>query len=303
MGMKAEVESIAKRFGSTVTVLHVFEIPTTWYGTAEAPAVNMNCFQEFYEAAKKSLESFTIDLPENRIEKVLLEGDSSWLIANWARQHPTDVIMMGTRGFGKLQGLMLGSVAAKVIHDTPCPVWTDANAHLPWALKSDVGKILCAVDIDGETVSLLRFADETSRLFSARLDIMHCIPEAETRPNKYFDFDLHRYLLDSARVELTKLQREACTRGEIKITGGSISKSVRKQALESKSELIILGRGESQQRFGRLKTHACQIIHDAPCPVLSYCPAPLGHTSSFCSEEHPGRSAKSEPPPTGSNRS
>ena len=211
--------------------------------------------------------------------------------------------MLGTRGFGRIQGILLGSVAAKVIHDTPCPVWTDANARIKGArYQGEIKQILCAVDIDDETVSLLRFADEVSRLFSAHLHVVHCIPEAETRPNKYFDLDLHCYRLEGARVELKKLQREAGSDCDITIAGGGISKVVRNLAIERKAGLIVLGRGAMQQMFGRLRTHAYQIVHDAPCPVLSYCPALSNYTSSSCSEERLFQSAKSAPPPIGSNQ-
>ncbi len=209
--------------------------------------------------------------------------------------------MIGTRGFGKIQGLLLGSVAAKVIHDTPCPVWTDANAQAKSVFKSEIHDILCAVDIDEETVPLLRFANRVAGLFSAKLHVVHCIPEAETRPNKYFDFDLHRYLLEGARVELKKLQREAGLEGEIAVKGGGVSKVVRNLAIQNEIGLIVLGRGESQHRLGRLRTHAYQIVHDAPCPVLSYCPAQSSHISSSYSAEHLYQSAKSEPPLIGSS--
>ncbi len=299
--MATEVECLARKFGSKVTVMHVFEIPATWYGSAEAPTINLDCFQEFFNAAQQNLANFKLDLPADRVEKIMCEGDPSIHIANWALAHPTDLIMLATRGFGKIQGLLLGSVAAKVIHDTPCPIWTDANAQLQNLFKHEITDILCAVDIDEETVPLLRFADEVSRMFSAKLHVVHCIPEAETRPNKYLEFDLQRYLLEGARVELKKLQREAGLVGEISVKGGGVSKVVRSMALESKIGLIVLGRGESQHRFGRLRTHAYQIVHDAPCPVLSYCPALSAHISSSYSAEHLYQSSKSEPPLIGSS--
>jgi len=301
LGMVREVESLALRFGSKVTVLHVFEIPAAWYGTAEALTINLNCCQEFYNAAQQSLASFKLNLPEDRVEKVICEGDPSWRIANWAREHPTDLIMLGTRGLGRIQGLLLGSVAAKVIHDTPCPIWTDANAQTETAFRNDIRHILCAVDIDEETVPLMRFANEVSRLFAAKLHVVHCLSQAETRPNKYFDFDLHRYLVEGARVELKKLQREAGLEGEIAVKSGGVSKAVRNLAIENKIGLIVLGRGESQHRFGRLRTHAYQIVHDAPCPVLSYCPAQSGHISSSYSAERLYQSAKFELPLIGSS--
>jgi len=301
MLLKSEVESLAQRFGSKVTVLHVFEIPATWFGTVEAPTINMECFQVFADSARESLKNFRLNLPAGRVDKVLAEGDPAWQIAKWAREQAVDLIMMGTRGYGRLQWLLLGSVAAKVMHDAECPVWTEGGSHLPGAFQNSIENILCAVDIDGETLPLLRFADEVRRLFSAKLQVVHCIPDAGARPSKYFDFDLRRYLPEGARIELAKLQREAGTHFETSIVSGSIAKKIREQALQNKAGLVVLGKGKNQHLFGRLRTHAYQIIHDAPCPVLSYCPVPPNHTSSSYSEEHLSQSARAVPPPIGSS--
>lgn len=37
LAMNAEVQWLAARFQSQVTLLHVFKIPTSWYGTGESP--------------------------------------------------------------------------------------------------------------------------------------------------------------------------------------------------------------------------------------------------------------------------
>jgi nucleotide-binding universal stress UspA family protein len=300
IGMKSQVEELAQRFGSRVTVLHVFEIPATWCGTAEAPTISAGGFQRFYDSAVANLAAFKLDLPDMQVEKVLLDGDPAWIISDWAREHPTDLIMMGTRGFGRFQGLLLGSVVSKIIHDTQCPVWTDANAHRDPSPRR-IDRVLCALDVDEEAIPLLRFAAEVSRQFTAKLEAVHCVPGTEARSNKYFEFDLQRYLVEGSRIELTKLQREAATPCEIKVETGDISTTIRKLAAEKEFGLIVLGRGESQRRFGCLRTHAYQIIHEAPCPVLSYCPAQSDRISSSYSEAHPCRSVRDVPPPIGSN--
>ncbi|MBV8904449.1 MAG: universal stress protein, partial [Acidobacteriia bacterium] len=38
--LNAEVEWLASHFHSQVTLLHVFEIPTSWYGGGEASLIN-----------------------------------------------------------------------------------------------------------------------------------------------------------------------------------------------------------------------------------------------------------------------
>ncbi|HEX6829599.1 MAG TPA: universal stress protein [Burkholderiales bacterium] len=49
-------------------------------------------------------------------------GDPAHVIAHYAREKAIDQIVMGTRGLGAVAGLLLGSVAAKVIHLADAPV-------------------------------------------------------------------------------------------------------------------------------------------------------------------------------------
>jgi nucleotide-binding universal stress UspA family protein len=43
-------------------------------------------------------------------------------IANVARDHDADVIVVGTRGMGVIAGLLLGSVTQRLLQIAPCPV-------------------------------------------------------------------------------------------------------------------------------------------------------------------------------------
>jgi len=49
-------------------------------------------------------------------------GDPADTIATYAEQKKCDAIVMGTRGLGRVSGLLLGSVATKVLHLTKVPV-------------------------------------------------------------------------------------------------------------------------------------------------------------------------------------
>ena len=50
------------------------------------------------------------------------EGDAAEIIASIARRARCKEIIMGTRGLGRVAGLVLGSVATKVIHLVNMPV-------------------------------------------------------------------------------------------------------------------------------------------------------------------------------------
>jgi len=52
----------------------------------------------------------------------LVIGDPATAIVKLARKLRCDLIVMGTRGMGTIAGLLLGSVATKVVHLAPTPV-------------------------------------------------------------------------------------------------------------------------------------------------------------------------------------
>jgi nucleotide-binding universal stress UspA family protein len=269
--LNSEVEWLASRFGSRVTLMHVFEIPTSWYGTGEVSLINTECIRTLAQSEEQRLKDYKLNLPEDHIQRVIAEGGPAWNITDWANEHDVDLIMMGTRGLGEIRRFLMGSVAAKVIHDARCPVWTDAKMHATTDEQPhDYRNLVCAIDVTDEAIPLLRFADSLARQFGAKAHVVHGIPEAETRPSKYFDLDLHAYLVDSARVAIAKLQREAGTELPVTIKTSAIASGVSEVALERLADLIIIGRGKIDHIFGQLRTHAYQIIRDAPCPVLSY---------------------------------
>ncbi len=56
------------------------------------------------------------------ISEEIIEGDAAEAIIDVATTRGSDVIVMGSRGFGRLAGLLLGSTSQKVVAHAPCPV-------------------------------------------------------------------------------------------------------------------------------------------------------------------------------------
>ena len=55
-------------------------------------------------------------------KNIVRTGQTAETIAQAARDEGIEHIVMGTRGFGSIQGLLLGSVAMKVIHLAQVPI-------------------------------------------------------------------------------------------------------------------------------------------------------------------------------------
>ena len=57
-----------------------------------------------------------------KVNKIVLEGDPGYKIAEYAWENGYNQIIIGTRGLSDLKGLVLGSVSHKVVHFAKCPV-------------------------------------------------------------------------------------------------------------------------------------------------------------------------------------
>ncbi|HEY7304944.1 MAG TPA: universal stress protein [Bryobacteraceae bacterium] len=283
--LNQQVEWLATRFGSHVTLMHVFEMPAAWYGAGEASFLNMDCVNLLRNSAQQSLRDYALQIPKARLQHVVAEGNVAGEILNFASAHEVDLIVMGTHGYGAIQGWLLGSVTGKVLHGSKCAVWTDSPFH---ARRNDSGisTILCAVELIEEAVPLLQFVKQLATELGATVRLFHSVPELETRPNRHFDLDLHQYLMESARVEIAKLQREAGTEFPLSVSGVGISDGLTAAASEYGADLVVIGRGKAQKLLGRFQTRAYEIIRSAPCPVLSYSVNQPSHISSSCIEEH-----------------
>jgi nucleotide-binding universal stress UspA family protein len=112
-------QGLATQFGATLWLLHAFPQTSDLLGYDEYEklvARRESAGQEILDQAQQLLT----DKPDVHLE--LLEGPAAEAIIRVANIREADLIIMGTRGLGTLQGLLLGSVSHKVTQHAPCPV-------------------------------------------------------------------------------------------------------------------------------------------------------------------------------------
>jgi nucleotide-binding universal stress UspA family protein len=270
--LNRQVALLAAYFDARVTLLHVFEIPTAWYGTMEAPLINNECFTAFVDDARQRLSDYQIAVPENRVARVLAEGNAASQIANYVKHNAVDLVAMGTHGHGALGRLLLGSVTMKVLQDVECPVWTYHEGPEPSAeaTKKPVSNIVCSLELTSEAVPLLRFTNDLANTFGAEVQIVHVVPGMTSKPNKYFDAEFQANLMVASGAEIADLQRSAGTAFRLTVSDGSIPQDVAAFSRTQHADLIVIGRGKVSRPLGSFRTHAHEIIRYAHCPVLSY---------------------------------
>lgn len=115
---------LARSSEGEVTLITVVRPPEGYWGIDGAPpspeamaAAIVRARTEVLDAALKELE--TDGLTVNTVEEI---GDPATSILNHCAEAGTTVLFVGRRGSGFVERLMLGSVADRLAHNSPCPV-------------------------------------------------------------------------------------------------------------------------------------------------------------------------------------
>jgi len=112
--------SLSERYEADLWLVHVFSHTSDLLGYQDFEklyAKRKSAGQTVLDDAHKLLGSTTFN-----VHTELLEGSEAEAILTVAENHQADLIVMGTRGFGAVKGLLVGSVSRKVIHLSSCPV-------------------------------------------------------------------------------------------------------------------------------------------------------------------------------------
>jgi hypothetical protein len=132
-----------------------------------------------------------------------------------------------------------------------------------------IRNIVCALDLERESVQVIKSAVALARKFCAQVLLVHGVPVPESGAPECFSSTFDRFLADSSRESIVELQEKAGTDFEVCLAGGSVSKVVGDAARRLGADLVVIGRGHVKAPLSRLRSNAYAIIRDSPCPVLS----------------------------------
>jgi len=259
MGAARYVEWFAGWSQAEVKLLHVIDTGTYFYPQEAAPFV------------RKHLDEFlTSELKYFAIQRECVLGDPASKIAEVAGDWKPDLIMMATRGLGMYRRFLLGSVAAKVLDDTQCPVWTSVHAERAPVLENiSCAKILCALDLGERSREVLEWAATLAGEHNAALGIVHATPVIAAGRERLMDQDFAEALASDARGKIAALQTSAGTNASVSIIGGEPSDVSARAVTEFHADFLVIGRHNGTGIAGHLRHNAYSILRDSPCPVIS----------------------------------
>ncbi len=260
------VSALAHRFDAKLTLLCV--VPPIWAGRGPRP----DYANDLEISTKARLEgAFVAETHGLQVERVVRSGEAAEQIISFARENAVDLIMMPTHGHGAVLGALTGSIAAKVLHAAPCPVWTAAHAAEANPRKIPE-KIICCVEGIRESVGQIRWAVQFAELVGAALELLHVTPPISDFAAIRAEGELQEQQRKAAEARIEALRAEAVpsVAADIPLTVlvGSIADTIAERASEEDADLLVIGHGRTDQTLGRLRTETYSIIGQAACPVL-----------------------------------
>lgn len=264
--------SLACHFHSELLLLHVLASMPYPMGAFEfGGAVMAETVDNRLPEARKKLDAFLAnELIGQKVRRTVLEGDPALKIVEYAHSVHADLIVIPTHGYGPFRRFLLGSVAAKVLHDAECPVLTGVHLEEGPVLEAVAPrKILCAVDLGAQSGKALDWADQMAQEFQTELVVVHAAPLAESRYEEVFSPEWRAMIEERIREDMKQLIAGARTKPHLVIEDGSPAVVVASSAQQFNCDLVVIGRSEAGGMFGRLRANAYSIIRQSPCPVVS----------------------------------
>ena len=273
-GIADHVVGVAKAGGVKVFLLSVVPRLEDWHGASET------YFGPFSDSAvaafekdRKALESERLKMLQRfqaehlasvESEIAVTSGGVADAIVDFAREKNVGLIMMPTRAVGRRRQFLLGSVTSKILHDSPCPVWTSPHPRELNKFRA-YRRIVLALDYRYLSVPLLVRASEFAELFGASLSVFTAVPRApETSPH------LVQELKKELSSTLVKHLGEGKVKASITVLEGNPGDVIAEVAEDiEQADLIITGRGRLDEAAGHLRSHNYEIIWNAPCPVIT----------------------------------
>jgi nucleotide-binding universal stress UspA family protein len=110
----------ARQMQADLRVVTAYEPVPTYLGEPNL----QNALNERFSEANQVLDEALKQIGEipGELKTEILEGPPAEAILAVVEARSNDLIIMGTRGLGRLQGLLLGSQSQKVVSHAPCPV-------------------------------------------------------------------------------------------------------------------------------------------------------------------------------------
>ena len=200
-------------------------------------------------------------MKHGEIHNEILTGKVSTAIAEAAKRELSPMIIIGTNGASGFEKYFIGSQAARIVQDSPCPVLTIRQGY---DFHKRLERIVCPIRVNANSRQKVPPAATMGKIFGAEVHILGLLDLKEE------ESALRTYMTQSVDY----LEREGVPYHYEIRTYSTYSDTVLAYADEIKADLVIINTEQDKvisQLF--LGTNAQQVVHKSQIPVLCIHPA------------------------------
>ncbi|HEX2414584.1 MAG TPA: universal stress protein [Thermoleophilaceae bacterium] len=128
LALRAGIE-LARQAGATLKLVSVAEPPPVVIGSKDGASQGRQEFKEGIEDLRREEVRDARELvPEGiDVKAIVVDGDPAESLAEVAKT-PGTILVVGSRGYGPLRAVLLGSVSRELIRQAPCPLIVQPRA-------------------------------------------------------------------------------------------------------------------------------------------------------------------------------
>ena len=252
----------------------VLGIPWAITVAAEGDAVeeaSSKIHRDALETAEREIRSAHADLV---IDTIMLRGRAASAIVEEAREMHADLVVVGHRGQGRWESMLLGSVSAEVVDHAPCPVLVARDDSLgPIVLADDRSAYARAAEsvlvdwpiFNGLPVTVVTVAEEGFPYAASVAPLVYT-----DAINAYVESSAAERQATETECEAVAARlRQAGFVATAEVREGDAAHEIVICARQHDADLIVVGtRGQTGLRRLILGSVARNVLLHAPCSVL-----------------------------------
>jgi nucleotide-binding universal stress UspA family protein len=279
-GLKAAAD-LARRSSARVTILNVIDLSGLDDSWVPRDAL-VRLERDFRAEATPRLEALRERLFKGvPVEIQIVEGmGASVAIAQYARDHDVDVIVLASHGRTGFKRAVLGSVAERVVRGAPGDVIVVRSDDIEEEQGMEIKTILVPTDFSGYADEALERATQFAKLTQAEIHVLHAyefpMPLLVADVPVSLPQEVYDQVQDAAKQGVEKRIAKVVAEG-VKAAGGVIcdnpTRAILDAAVKTHADLIVMGtHGRTGMKHVLLGSVAERIVRMAPCPVMTVKP-------------------------------
>jgi nucleotide-binding universal stress UspA family protein len=259
--------SLARRYDARIYMAHVISPDPFFYAE---PALATSTYEKVRQAAELGIANILVSGKLRGIpHEVLLEEGNVWpVLHDLIKKHEIDLVVTGTHGHGKVQKLLIGSVAEEIFRQADCAVLTVGPQARAAGLEVEYKNILFATDFGPGAKKAAAYAFSLAQEHAAQLLMLHIIQE----PAAFSEESVRRQkeVVIGRMRQAIPVGAELWCKTELRVCFGDATEEILTHAREYNAGLIVMGTKTRSNLAGHSPvTVAYNVVTKAICPVLT----------------------------------